>query len=658
MTFNSSWLSDWAKRIEITIDHDLIDEDINDFPLFLNLRNSCGTNSADVMSGMKAELSEADYDFSDDFTSGEINLKTWSLGTPTGASFYVADNKLTMSGTTVGTNLYAQLRAYTRWNFITTSFSLEYHSGYDAAETDSEYFLLYTYTRDKDNPSTNYAMMQVIYDSASYGPTNPMMFRSRIVNGGASTYGTSYYHNPTSWKTRHIRSGSTMTLYYDVGGGWITAGSSSIGSWSSNTETFHLLYNYDYSSGDTTLVAYVDNFVVNSGTIRHFYGRQKMAITDENGTQLPVELEDLQFRLNRCIAWTKVPTVYADRDTKLYLYYDYTKTDNTDYIGELGDAAAKNVWDSDYIGVYHMENDGSSPSGSNSVKDSTSLVNHGTPNSTPNLLTAKAGRGLNFDPSSTEYVNMGGNLSELDGKSSFTLSFVLKADVVPFDQYRAIFARGSGGQRVPWVYCNSGSSVIVCQCEMADASQPSRTISISQDVWTAIDFVWTGDNLQRYKDGEWAGSQVATNTTTVANTDGYNYIGYMDGYYSFDGILDEVRISKTDRSGSYIKASYNSTWDTLVSYGPEQNYPPSVISGTVHDKYSRLLTEPCNVIVSDLDGEFVVSDVTDANGHFEIGVPASPDERFVVTFYKPGRYGLDYDVAGAMFMTPVATTSG
>lgn len=80
------------------------------------------------------------------------------------------------------------------------------------------------------------------------------------------------------------------------------------------------------------------------------------------------------------------------------------------------------------------------------------------------------------------------------------------------------------------------------------------------------------------------------------------------------------------------------------------------INGTVYDKYGFPMTEVCNVLVFDLDGEFVVSDVTEADGTFNIGVPAPPEEKFIVTFYRQGHYRLDEDIAGAVFMTPASGT--
>ena len=40
--------------------------------------------------------------------------------------------------------------------------------------------------------------------------------------------------------------------------------------------------------------------------------------------------------------------------------------------------------------------------------------------------------------------------------------------------------------------------------------------------------------------------------------------------YFAKGIIDEVRISLTKRATAWLKATYNSLWDTLLTYGSEE----------------------------------------------------------------------------------------
>ena len=70
------------------------------------------------------------------------------------------------------------------------------------------------------------------------------------------------------------------------------------------------------------------------------------------------------------------------------------------------------------------------------------------------------------------------------------------------------------------------------------------------------------------------------------------------------------------------------------------------------------MTEACNVIVSDLEGNLIATGESNDSGRFVIPVSLSPHqtERAVVTFYHYGLYNLDAEIAGAAFMVP--TISG
>ncbi|MHA1482733.1 MAG: LamG-like jellyroll fold domain-containing protein, partial [Candidatus Heimdallarchaeaceae archaeon] len=52
--------------------------------------------------------------------------------------------------------------------------------------------------------------------------------------------------------------------------------------------------------------------------------------------------------------------------------------------------------------------------------------------------------------------------------------------------------------------------------------------------------------------------------TSVSFDIGYEFTNY------FDGVIDEVRLSSTNRSAAWIKASYNSGNDSLLTIGAEE----------------------------------------------------------------------------------------
>ena len=97
---------------------------------------------------------------------------------------------------------------------------------------------------------------------------------------------------------------------------------------------------------------------------------------------------------------------------------------------------------------------------------------------------------------------------------------------------------------------------------------------VGKNNWYYVAFVIDGasgatNNLKGYKDGSLLGQ--TTMTYTLSSTTSVPWIGgRSDGERYFGGIIDEVRISNVARSAAWIKASYYSGNNSLVSYGSEE----------------------------------------------------------------------------------------
>ena len=129
--------------------------------------------------------------------------------------------------------------------------------------------------------------------------------------------------------------------------------------------------------------------------------RKKIAVTTSDGTtQCYVEIELWDDANEQAWLHVKVPTVAYDADTILYLYYDSAQADNTTYVGDTTDAVTHNVWDANFVAVYHMAQDPNGD-GADAIKDSArSNANEGTPGgsmTTADLVSGKVGDGIDFD---------------------------------------------------------------------------------------------------------------------------------------------------------------------------------------------------------------------------------------------------------------------
>jgi len=311
---------------------------------------------------------------------------------------------------------------------------------------------------------------------------------------------------------------------------------------------------------------------------------KKIAVTKSDGTtQCYVEIEKWDNASEQAWLWVKVPNLSNITDTILYLYYDVDHPDNTDYVGDTDSTPAENVWDNNYVGVWHLKENpnGTAPQ----IKDSTLNDNDGTSNGSMNISDQVSGKidgSLDFD-NYDDYINVGD---------------------VNSDDWTAITVEG-------WIYHrDTGDDRVVCKSvgtAIADHTfslgVPTDTIRvrlgtdglgggttshdtsgfITPNTWTHVAFSWNSADatLRFYGDGQSRGSaskdgdtiKNSSQVVCIANVDTVN-----DRY--FNGIIDEVRISNTTRSPAWVKASYESGRDDLLDFGA---------SGTSEGTYDYVL---------------------------------------------------------------------
>ena len=185
-------------------------------------------------------------------------------------------------------------------------------------------------------------------------------------------------------------------------------------------------------------------------------------------------------------------------------------------------------------------------------------------------VNGKRGIGTTYDGSG-DYLNLG-NFTDLDGVTAFTVSAWFKTDDLSFSSYDGLFARGSSGQRAPWIYGLQGSSVIRFQFETTTGGQhdcTKDTTTLTQGVWHHAVFVWNGSTCVVYTDGV-AGTSDATTGSVLVNTDGSNYIGKTPTLAEWDGLIDEMRIYNRALSATEAQDLYRSGFVRVNSSTKEQ----------------------------------------------------------------------------------------
>lgn len=303
--------------------------------------------------------------------------------------------------------------------------------------------------------------------------------------------------------------------------------------------------------------------------------------TSSAGVLLKYERESWSVagnQVNACF-WVKVPSVAGATDTDFYIYYRTTDTaDGED---------KENVWDSYFVLVHHLtgadenalddstsnNNDitakGSAPTFNESAKIYNGILLDGTDDfvSCPDVAVLRLTTKLTFEfwgythDAAEGYAF--GKFWGSDGKRSYGMGF-------SGDEARMILGNAAGNDH----------TVLA-----------SNDFNMSTNTWYHIAGSWdkTEGTMRVYSNGT-ASAVTAAKADDMATNDDRFTIGTLDGSGEFfDGILDEVRVSNEKRSNAWIKASYYSGANTLLTYGSEETGTYSVTDTiTLAESFSRL----------------------------------------------------------------------
>ena len=301
--------------------------------------------------------------------------------------------------------------------------------------------------------------------------------------------------------------------------------------------------------------------------------RKKIAVTTADGTtQCYVEIEKWDDVNEQAWLWVKVPSVAADVDTDLYLYYDSTQADNDNYVGDTNSTPAETVWDANFVAVYHKA-DGVDTS---HIYDSTNNNQDGTKKAAAEPAVTTSGKIANAQ----EYdgINDYIALPNLGTFNAFTFSIWVKLDTLPgADEYDGIL--GNLGWEAGNLHCNVGpsNSANSNQIEVAEYPVPPRvylTFVPTTGVWYQLTYTRTTSGTARLYCDAVLKDDDPTNANNL-NLDDWRIGNVYDATRWLDGCADELRISNVERNSAWIRASYESEIDDLLDWGSEETPPRS-----------------------------------------------------------------------------------
>ncbi|OGY08020.1 MAG: hypothetical protein A2782_02055 [Candidatus Blackburnbacteria bacterium RIFCSPHIGHO2_01_FULL_43_15b] len=305
---------------------------------------------------------------------------------------------------------------------------------------------------------------------------------------------------------------------------------------------------------------------------------QDIRFTDSDGTTLlSYEIEKWD-ETGTSWVWVKVPQIDINSSTD-YIYLYYGNTSATD--GQT----ATSVWDSNYQLVQHLKE-----TSGTTTSDSTSNSNNGTKVSAtePNPATSGQVDGAqDFDGNNDYLEKTNASFAQTPG----AVSLWFKADTINtegVDTYQKMTLMQYGD--IYWGFQISSSTNKI-QYHYYDGAirdwYSNSTISTGQ--WYKLDVVSTVSGSEMFLNGASQGASSLTLFNNICgstcNLDiGGKIAGYPSGD-SFDGLIDEIRISNT-RSAAWIAASYKSEADTFNTFASEEQVystTPGTLTSSIFD---------------------------------------------------------------------------
>jgi len=263
--------------------------------------------------------------------------------------------------------------------------------------------------------------------------------------------------------------------------------------------------------------------------------------------------------------WVKIPSISSSTDTEFFIQYgNATASDGED---------ATNVWDSNFLAVMHLK-DITTSTVKNSV-DGTSKNKYSANN--PLESTGEIYKAQDF---SSDHIILG----DIDIDGNGTIEALVNPSSFGSTYGNSICSKGTGlnsGYADLGLFLSETNGYVYIQSGDISTSQAFiSTLQTSTGTWQYVAGRADGTNLSAFLG-------TTKDTTAQTTTPAGNYTNYTIGRFGsssalrFSGKMEEVRISDTDRSDAWLKATKETCFDSLVTYGTEIQPEVATISETI-----------------------------------------------------------------------------
>jgi len=539
-------------------------------------------------------------EISDEFTGSNgsaVNSKLWITSLSSGSIAEIQNNKLRARAITSGSDVSALLKS--NWSFVGNfSIYLTFEEVELAAASEGGGCIqLWLETGD------------IIQVYAHRSTTNRYFLFNRKIGGVWTDIITPLIRTDLNGKLYIKRSGAVFSAGYAAQnvvtwfGTTYTYGSIpkvqvviGVASWT-NKPTVEFLFNefiVEYGEVDW------NNLEKNEVYKRYVHGEQQ---------QLFCEIENWNQGTKSIQLWVKVPRILKDQPTDILLYYDKNQSE-TYYTGPTATFAGRQVWDSNYLAVYHMVQ---SPL-SKYIYDSTNNALHG---STVGLgpayyLDAPVGRAISFTGSN--YINLPSN--DLFKPSEITISTynLVDSSCIAFGRIFDRF-RNSGGYGYAFYPDTDGYIRLeICTTITVNAQLICSSRIVRGDLtW----HTFSASYRSGYTAGYHSNKKVSSTTSVTGNLKHYTTqeprIGDGVNDSSYSGDIGQLIVSKISRSEGWMKTTNLTMSDDLLYVSKAPLFQFSGYTKKEDEFVSRTI-----YLYERYSGELVDKCVSNTNGYYSL----------------------------------------
>jgi hypothetical protein len=293
-----------------------------------------------------------------------------------------------------------------------------------------------------------------------------------------------------------------------------------------------------------------------------------------NASKLYHEIELFDKINGELVVWVNVPILFSTNDTVFYMYYGNQNCDSQE--------KAEDVWDSNFCGVWHLDN----------LNESTINNNNGT-NYGTDELEGKIGNCRDFVKNNSDYIDLG-DMPEPADSNITTATFEAWINPKDLDEGATIISKMDKYgfpdlTSYTFYFLNSGKIHFGVASgtwypQGRSIGSTTNEICISSNVWQYIVAVVNlqSKDIDIFYNGEKEDSTLEIFGTPPAyfyDIDLNECLGIWRleaGHKYYNGSIDEVRISKICRSAEWISTQYNNQNDSacFLSFSPEEVKSP------------------------------------------------------------------------------------